>query len=351
MENNRFPYLCGGTFFVLLLQARPPRRKARDKQKGGSDGLSNPDALTGLIKVFTGSGVNIHHDSLEKATSEFKECKPSASDYIPFNNQSRISSFNTLIKTEYATLIKRMKEFTDTFIDTNMKEFLVKAILEVIKDDESISGDAEFFIGENYTVKKEELICMNSFTLQPFLLGVLHFILNNRTDNESGRYTIEKWGTKSADRAPRKFDDYPFGQSITQDITVSLYEPEQAVSESSCTKDTPDNASGDHETESKETVQAGKSSSEIIEEKIMASGKVLADTWEKVMDALAEDMQSRSPDQDAEPVEAEVVEDEEVLQDPTPQATTQITNIQHQSNVVQNGETNINIEHVENLKL
>ena len=42
---NKIPYLCGGIFFGLLLQARKNRSKARDKQKGGSDGLSDADVL------------------------------------------------------------------------------------------------------------------------------------------------------------------------------------------------------------------------------------------------------------------------------------------------------------------
>jgi hypothetical protein len=46
------PRLCGGTFFVLVLQALRQRVKARQHYKGERDGLSDPEVLMGLIKVI-----------------------------------------------------------------------------------------------------------------------------------------------------------------------------------------------------------------------------------------------------------------------------------------------------------
>lgn len=45
------PYLCGGTFFVLLLRAKKQATKKRNKALGGSDGLTAPNILLGLIRV------------------------------------------------------------------------------------------------------------------------------------------------------------------------------------------------------------------------------------------------------------------------------------------------------------
>jgi hypothetical protein len=44
------PRLCGGTFFVLVLQALKQRVKARQHYNGERDGLSDPEVLIGLIK-------------------------------------------------------------------------------------------------------------------------------------------------------------------------------------------------------------------------------------------------------------------------------------------------------------
>ena len=51
MTNNDYPRLCGGTFFILVLQALRQRMKAREHYKGESDGLKDPNVLVGLIKV------------------------------------------------------------------------------------------------------------------------------------------------------------------------------------------------------------------------------------------------------------------------------------------------------------
>ena len=77
---NKVPYLCGGIFFGLLLQARKNRTKARDKQKGGSDGLSDADVMKGLVYVVTGESVKVSGKTFAKATSMYKSLKTK----IPF---------------------------------------------------------------------------------------------------------------------------------------------------------------------------------------------------------------------------------------------------------------------------
>ena len=52
MSNSVYPRLCGGTFFTLVLQALKQRAKAREHYNGERDGLSDPEVLTGLIKVI-----------------------------------------------------------------------------------------------------------------------------------------------------------------------------------------------------------------------------------------------------------------------------------------------------------
>ena len=52
MTNEEYPSLCGGTFFVLLLQDLRDRYGARQHYAGDRDGLSDPEVLIGLIKVI-----------------------------------------------------------------------------------------------------------------------------------------------------------------------------------------------------------------------------------------------------------------------------------------------------------
>lgn len=75
MTSPNIPYLCGGIIFDLLLEARKPRQKVRDKYKGGSDGLSDPDVMEKFIYIITGENTDISGGTLKKCTSEYKSCQ------------------------------------------------------------------------------------------------------------------------------------------------------------------------------------------------------------------------------------------------------------------------------------
>ena len=51
---DQVPYLCGGILLCLILQAKRLRKKARNKFKGGTDGLRNCDVMKSLVYVVTG---------------------------------------------------------------------------------------------------------------------------------------------------------------------------------------------------------------------------------------------------------------------------------------------------------
>ena len=126
---NNVPYLCGGIFFGLILQARKSRVKARDKQKGGSDGLSDADVMKGLVYVVTGESINASGKTLAKATSQYKSCLISDNTYIPFKDTATIQLFDDEVKNKKTDIVSRMSEFTTVFINEKKREWLVKAIL------------------------------------------------------------------------------------------------------------------------------------------------------------------------------------------------------------------------------
>ena len=102
---NNVPYLCGGIFFGLILQARKNRVKARDKQKGGSDGLSDADVMKGLVYVVTGESINASGKTLAKATSQYKSCLISDNTYIPFKDTATIQLFDNDLKNKKTDII------------------------------------------------------------------------------------------------------------------------------------------------------------------------------------------------------------------------------------------------------
>lgn len=220
MASAKVPYLCGGIFFTLILQAIKPRTKARDKKKGGSDGLSDTDVMEGLIKAVTGNDViTSQGETFGKDTTCFKTCKKYGSTYIPFTKPSVISAFTSAVEQKSPDLLKRMSEFTNKYIDESLSEWLVKALIEVIQDDDEIDADTAFAVTYTETITKHNFRSVTDVELPIFLMSVLYFILNERKDNTKGRPTFEAWHSHAGPRSPWNFESN-IGKSITKIISV-----------------------------------------------------------------------------------------------------------------------------------
>jgi len=220
MPEVKVPYLCGGVMFFLLMQAVLHNGTARDHRNGTKDAHSEPDVMRDLIYAFTGS----QNYGAGKDTSYYKECVSEGSINLPFNDIARITTYDNAVRESYQEALDRMSEFVVWHINPEMKGWLVKALLEVIETDESILESQEFFINENGScVTKESVRSMSEFKLQPFMVGVLHFILKERHDkNGNGPSTLDVLGTKK-NRKARVYNGH-MGDGIKRNIRVELYE-------------------------------------------------------------------------------------------------------------------------------
>ena len=227
MTKNENMRLCGGTFFTLLLQARKARMGVRKHYMGESDGLSDPSMLIALIKVMIPDYIaptTSMMGTFKGNTSDFKTCKISSSAYLPFKDSATLNTFDYRIKTDYRLALAEMSDFVATFIDagtsTKKEEHLVKALLELIEEDDSIDDGQAFYACEDgSTVIKSGLLITSEFCLQSFLLGIWHFILVNRKDNKSGQKTYDEW-CPARGGAERKYIG-TLGCGITRPIIIS----------------------------------------------------------------------------------------------------------------------------------
>lgn len=221
MANKKIPYLCGGTLFFLLVQAKKPRAKAREREKGISDGLQDPVMMEGLIQAITGNSSYAYPESLKKNTSQFRECRIDGSMYIPFNDPAAASSYDYEITNSYTSVLLRMNKFAEDFLDPTKADWLVRVLLDVIDQDMDISDDDHFYIHSDGTfLSKSEMLSAICLELQPFLIGVVHYILTNRRDNLAGKDTLEDWGIKASERSERKLKpDFSLGKFRTVSVT------------------------------------------------------------------------------------------------------------------------------------
>lgn len=225
MANRAYPVLCGGTYFTLILEARRQRTSQRSRYKGEQDGLSQPDTLTGLGKVvYTEYTPPSNKQTFRTNVNAYRTCADDGSN-LSFLFSSAKDAFDNRVKTEYPKALQAMCDFVDQFLEVgtsiNNEEKLVKALLDLIATDASIADQQEFFIGScGRGIKKSTLRQMNDFSLQPFLLGVWHYIVVNRPDNRSGKDTFDRW-CPSRGRSERKYEGN-MGSGIERMINVDV---------------------------------------------------------------------------------------------------------------------------------
>ena len=227
--------LCGGTFFTLLLQARRQRMGVREHYKGMSDGMADPMLLVGLAEITipnyqmpTASMMS----TIKSTVSRYKSCQSGGGTYFPFVDTATIASFDRRIKNQYTDSLSAMNEYVADFIDvqsgTKKDEYLVKALIEVIAVDTTISDAQPFYICEDGTAKTKADICKaTSLCLQPFLLGVWHYIVINVQDNKVGKDTYDAWCP-----APARNYAAALGENSQRAITLS-YSKMQKINDDS----------------------------------------------------------------------------------------------------------------------
>lgn len=235
MAPTKIPHLCGGILFGLLYEAKKPRRKAKDKLSGGSDGLTIPGIYAGLINVVTGEDLSAYAGTtLKKCATNYRKCEDSTGGYVPFTEPATQSAFDSLYKRKDPDLLKRMSGFIDTYLNKAKCEWLVRAIIETIQQEQ-----LEIEIAINYTdsMKSGDLHKADSVLFLPFLLSVLHYVVMNCADCESGRPTFESWYSQAGSRAEWKFKSN-IGNGISpMNVSVDLTLPAMSSKTSVQTED------------------------------------------------------------------------------------------------------------------
>jgi len=225
MGNDDYPVLTGGTFFALVLEARPTRSKAKTYGHGQPEDMSETGLLAGLLRVMKpGYKSPSNRSAMQVNTSEYKTCKNNGSN-LPFFPHE-ISAFDAQVRDDYPVALEHMREFVDSFIDIsgslNRDEWLVKALLDLIDQDKTIPDSDLFYINENGDpVTKAQMREMTSFCLPAFLLGIWHYLVVNRHDqNTNGRTTFERLCPPNNGQ-PRIYRGY-LGDDLKRPILVAM---------------------------------------------------------------------------------------------------------------------------------
>ena len=210
--------LCGGIFFSLIVHASEKNLTGRQRAGGEQAAFKESDIFGDLIKIaypaFTAPAAG---RSLATYASNYKKCEISANPLFPITDKDLINEFDAAIKTNYLESIKAMDIFASRYINIQLKSrWLVCALMELIRYDNEIDDTDLFYIdADGHPVSKAELLNMKSFVLQPFLLGVWHYIITHRADNTIGKNTFSEFHTKTGESNS--------GWAFTSDIGRKAY--------------------------------------------------------------------------------------------------------------------------------
>ena len=187
--------LCGGTLFVLLLHSSKTKNET--------------NFLCDILRIFDPQ-IYINSSNVKVKKDKFKRCKEHSELATYFEDSSMQMKLANDINNHYAELLKRTSDLITNYIDTDSdlhkEELLVKAVIEVIEQDESIPNNQVFYILPNgKAVTKEKLISIKKIYFPSFILGILYYVIINIKDNKEGADTYDEWCPKPDYGTKRKY--------------------------------------------------------------------------------------------------------------------------------------------------
>ena len=228
MANLHNMRLCGGTFLVLLLDAKGKRQTTRGNGRKG-DGRNNPDIFASLLKLTITDFIRpTEGRTFNTFTSNYKNCRASDTPSVCLTDKETINLFDRKVREEYQATVIAFDEFIKYAVDVSTYgKRLVAALLDLINSDE-IPDSQEFYIRSNGTsVRKDAIFNEEQYCLSSFLLGVWHYIVCNVTDNQAKicKDTIEYLlGPQGESRTGREVN-CEIGLSRMEVITVEFNLP------------------------------------------------------------------------------------------------------------------------------
>lgn len=146
---------------------------------------------------------------------------------IPLNinepqDKTFIDDFDNRIKNDYENELIRFNNTINSILNVRNESnifVLIQRLYKLIDLDANISDNALFYVQENgQPITKKELIKSKTVTLQPFLLGILHFILMNKpNDGKKCQKAFHSITTKS-----NKHSKYRYNSSLDNKIKISV---------------------------------------------------------------------------------------------------------------------------------
>ena len=189
-------YFSGSIFFVILEKAN---------KQGNKKAANNKVLFEDLLRVFLltplGSDLDVDLKNIDVRLSNYRK----GSDNMPnavFGNLERVGRFDEDVKSPLPESLDIMKALVAKDIDKAQFDLIVKCIIDMVEKDQTIPMTDKFYIfGNGDSVSKKKLcdkIKFGTVIIEPFLLGIWHYIVTHRNRNEASRDTYNSLFTDDA---------------------------------------------------------------------------------------------------------------------------------------------------------
>lgn len=196
MDNENDYYFSGGVFFSLINAIRGNSRRtnnpSNDKIK-----LSNNELMLGFYELFTGKTLSIDtysSSSFSVQVSKYINCNANSAGEVPFANTNVVDGLIREVENCYNVPLLRTINFIDSFLaDDDQKRIqFIKNVMQILRDDKSIQNGDKFYVKRNgEPIRKNEVLKMRTIEFDPFVLGILHYVLKTHKNNTKGKSLID----------------------------------------------------------------------------------------------------------------------------------------------------------------
>lgn len=226
MEN--IPYLCGGLFFLLLVEAKATSRPQRDSLDGVKDSVSQKNMLAGLIQQFnSGFKIPTQGRAFDSDQSDYRSCKKNSGSYLPFDNDKFISAYDKKVRENFSTAWATMNDYATYYLNAGSPEimqWLGQALLTYLDGDAMDEDERLYYCDGGIT--KAHLLSLDYVCIPSLILAMWHYILNNRPNNKDGRPTFEAWNTKVGEKGDKWDFTSDIGKSYPKRVEFGM-EPDK----------------------------------------------------------------------------------------------------------------------------
>ena len=177
MPSEKTYRLTGGIFFLLISKCLK------------NTGKTEVDCLSELTAIFKREK-NVARKTMRSNTTLYKKCELDNSLFLPFQDKELQEAFRKRIEQDYSSVLAEVSAFTKKFISAKDYSWLVSAIVDILRYDNSATESQFRILSDGKAVSYQELLSVEYVEIEPFLTGIWGFILSERPYNTVGAETF-----------------------------------------------------------------------------------------------------------------------------------------------------------------